>query len=304
MPRSAKKGKEGGTGQNACCVYDFTYFGVDVMSVDNMRDTLSKISKKYCFQLEKGNNTDKLHYQGRFSLKEKLRQSQLIAKLTTYDWEKFHVSVTSTENRDNNFYVCKLDTRVAGPFTEENHRPIPEQVEYMEKMGLYPWQSSIIETLQVYDRRCIDIIYDKLGNKGKSYLSFYMMSKYDCEMLPPLNDVKDLMRMAYDVGPKKVYIFDMPRAMNKEKLFQLYSTIETLKSGFCYDDRYTYKRRLMPHPNLCIFTNVLPNRELLSEDRWRIWNIDKEMKLVKYKEEISEEDLDILCDQFTEEMWD
>ena len=52
-----------------CCVYDFTLF--DEITQAEVRKTLSILCKKYCFQLEKGEQTEKLHFQGRMSLKNK-----------------------------------------------------------------------------------------------------------------------------------------------------------------------------------------------------------------------------------------
>jgi len=118
----------------------------------------------------------------------------------------------------------------------------------------------------------------------------------DSEFMPFCNDYKDIMRMAYDIGPKKAYIVDMPRAINKEKLYQFFSGIETLKSGYCYDDRYKFNRRLFDRPRICIFTNVMPDLTLLSKDMWKLWTI-KDMKLVPYVQDVfpdddSNEDID------------
>lgn len=294
MPRvPAQKGtkKEENIQKNACCVYDFTMKVTDNLTVKKLRKDLKELCKKYCFQIEQGDKTGYLHYQGRFSLKEKAREQQVISKLKKLDWDGFHISVTSKENRDNNFYTCKDDTRVNGPYTDENDVFVPKRVQNMEKK-LYAWQTSMLAILKTYEERHIHLVYDKVGNNGKSCFTHYMMCYENAEMLPCLNDIKDLLRMAYDVGEKDIYIFDMPRAINKDRLFQMYGAIETLKSGFCFDDRYGYRRRLMESPNLCIFTNVLPDLDLMSRDRWKIWCINQEMELVPF---INEDDADLLA---------
>lgn len=261
---------------HACCTYDFTLF--DDISTQNVRVTLKKIAKKYCFQLEKGSETNRNHFQGRLSLKLKKRQSELI-KLLQSDWSKFHISITSNENRDNHFYVCKDDTRIDGPFTDTNEIFIPLDIENVKQ--LRPWQDSLIKMLKTYEERTVDIIFDKNGNIGKTTLTRYMMLYEDAEMLPFCNDYKDIMRMAYDIGPKKVYLIDMPRAINKEKLFQFFAGIETLKSGYCYDDRYKFNRRLFNRPRICVFTNVEPDMSLLSKDMWKLWTV-KDNQLIDY----------------------
>lgn len=256
---------------NSCCTYDFTIFAVDELDPPTIRNTLKEICKKYTFQLEQGELTGKLHYQGRLSLKCKKRQSELIKLLDQAGWTKYHLSITSNENRDNNFYVTKEETRIQGPFTDTNEIYVPRDIRNIKE--LRPWQQKLRTTLQSYDERSIDIIVDTKGNSGKSTLTRYMMLFDNAQVLPFCNDYKDIMRMAYDVGIKPIYLIDMPRAINKEKLFQFYAGIETLKSGYCYDDRYKFTQRLFDRPRICIFTNVHPDTSLLSRDMWKIWSI-------------------------------
>lgn len=262
---------------NACCVYDFTLF--DDLQISEIRETLKKICKKYCFQKEKGENSNKIHYQGRLNLMVKKRENELI-KILQENWKKFHVSITSNKNKNNNFYVMKSETRVDGPFTDENDIYIPPDV--LDMISLRPWQKTLRDMLLTYDQRTVDVIFEEIGNKGKTALSRYMMIYDNAEVLPFCNDYKDIMRMAYDIGPKDVYIIDMPRAINKQKLFEFFSGIETLKSGYCYDDRYCFKKRLFKKPRICLFTNVKPDLSYLSKDMWKLWTISEDLQLVPY----------------------
>lgn len=260
--------------ENACCVYDFTIF--KIIGEQELREILKKHCKKYCFQLEKGEKTGKEHYQGRLSLKEKARMSKVISM---FDGLKAHISITSKENRDNNFYVCKEETRVKGPFTDENEVYIPRDVREMTE--LRPWQNSMKEHLEDYNCRKIDIIIDTKGNTGKTRFTRWMVIYGQAKILPFCNDFKDIMRMGYDVGPQKIYIIDMPRAISKDKLFQFYGAIEALKSGYVYDDRYIFKDRLFDPPRVVVFCNKEPDLTLLTRDMWKLWTI-KDLKLVKY----------------------
>lgn len=278
---------------NACCTFDFTLF--DDKNVYEVRNILKEISKRYTFQKEKGEKTERLHFQGRFSLKIRKREPELAKLLRDKGWDKFNISITCTKNRDNSFYVMKEESRMEGPFTDENDIFIPKDI--LKIKELRPWQKTLIDTLNTYDERTIDVIFDEKGNIGKSTLTRFMMLYHDAELLPFCNDYKDIMRMAYDIGPKKTYLIDMPRAISKEKLFQFFSGVETLKSGYCYDDRYCFKRRLFDRPRICIFTNTFPDTTLLSKDMWKIWKIDNNCNLVEYKNEVEEElenDLDNL----------
>lgn len=279
MSKKSSKTAQKKTQSVACCGYDFTLF--DAISTKEIRDLLSPLCKKYCFQLEKGEKTDTLHFQGRFSLKIKKRLNEAI-KLFALKWQKFHLSITSNENKFNNFYVMKDDTKVEGPFTNENEIFIPLDV--LKMKTLYPWQQTIVDVLSIYDDRTVDVVYEKIGNIGKSSLVRYMMCYNDAEELVFCNDFKDIMRMAYDIGPKKIYLVDMPRALSKDKLYQFFAGIEKLKSGYCYDDRYKFQRRLFNRPRICLFTNEIPDLSLLSKDMWKLWEVS-DNKLVPYDNE-------------------
>lgn len=265
--------------QNACCVYDFTSF--DELEAYQVRTILSDICKKYCFQQEMGEATKRLHFQGRFSLKIKKRLGEVAKILHDKGLVKTHLTITSTANRDNNFYVLKEDTRVKGPFTDENEEQVTNDLRVIKE--LFPWQKKLIEVLTPEDLRIIDIVLDVGGCQGKSTLSKYLRVYHGARKIPYCDTYKDLMRMAYCVGPKKLYIIDLPRALekSKSKLSQFFAGIEELKTGYAFDDRNHFKDRIFDRPRICVFTNSIPDLSLLSQDMWKFWTIQNN-ELVKY----------------------
>jgi len=233
------------------------------------------LCKKWCFQQEKGEETGFLHYQCRFNLKEKKRLTQM-KKL----FGEGHYTPTRTENANKEmFYVSKEETRVAGPWRDETEiEYIPRQI---RGITLRPWQQQIVDDADVWDTRSINVVYDPTGNNGKSILCQYVDVYNVGNMIPPINDYKDLMRLVMDMPKRKLYCIDMPRAMKKDKIGQIYSAIETIKSGYAYDDRYHFRKQHFDCPNIWVFTNNLPDREYLSEDRWVLWKIvDGELRLI------------------------
>lgn len=276
MPKKSNKNKSENPNPRGC-VWDFTLFDIE-KNENEIRDSLTKECKKYAFQLEEGKETKKLHYQGRFSLKQKTYKRDVI-RLLKDKWNSFHISITSEENRTNFFYVMKEDTRVKGPWTDENNIFISDEI---KDIILYPWQESLKKELLQYNARVIDYLYDPKGNKGKSTFCEYMETYHNAKELPLCNDSKDIMRMAYCIGEKPIYLIDMPRAIGKERLFQFWGAIEKLKGGFCYDDRYSYKDKRFKKPRICVFSNKLPDESLLSSDRWCIWTITERNTLRKY----------------------
>ena len=75
----------------------------------------------------------------------------------------------------------------------------------------------------------------------------------------------------------------MPRGMKKDKLGDFYAGIEVIKNGVAYDKRYTAKKTRFDRPRIFVFTNTLPVFELLSKDRWQVWEV-KDKTLHKYLE--------------------
>lgn len=263
---------------SACCVYDFTLS--NICEINELKNVLKKNCKKWCFQLERGESNYE-HYQGRFSLKVKKR---LLTCKKLFEWKEIHLSPTSNENRDNMFYVTKEDTRIDGPWSDQDEEIyIPRQIREINK--LYEWQQHIVDNYDVWDTRTINIIIDAKGNTGKSTLIGYMRAHKLGFAIPYCNDFRDIMRMIMDVPTKRCYLMDMPRAIKKEKLYQMYSALETIKNGYAYDDRYHFKEKVFDCPNIWVFTNIFPDLSLLSQDRWVIWKIKNNI-LVPYDDDI------------------
>lgn len=260
---------------NPVFVYDFTLPECDREIVENW---LKDKCKKWCFQLEQGEKSGYRHYQGRFSLKVKDRLSTLINK-TKNVLKGIHLSITSDENKDNNFYVMKEDTRLDGPWTEEDVVEIPRQFR-IEK--LYPWQQYIYDHYDDWDTRHINVVLDKGGNIGKSTFVGWMCTRKLSQKIPPAEDFKDIMRIIMDTPKRRIYFIDMPRAFGeRKKLGSFMAGIEDLKNGWCYDDRYKYQECWFDSPNIWMFTNELPDSRYLSNDRWVYWRVINN-ELVRY----------------------
>lgn len=250
--------------KNEICVWDFTC-SAEGYEIGQLKTDLKERCKKWCFQLEQGHETGYKHYQGRVSLKVKCRNMTKVMS-------PCHWSPTTNVNMDNEFYVMKEDTRIDGPWSDKDvERYIPRQIREVEQ--LRPWQQTIIDMAHVWDKRHIHYLYCPNGNVGKTTLCGYIRAHGLGRPLPPLNDMKDLMRIVCDTPTEKLYTIDMPRAMRKEKLYGFYSGVETIKDGYAYDDRYKFVDKHFDCPNIWIFSNRLPSYKDMSNDRWKIWAI-------------------------------
>lgn len=260
---------------NAICNYDFTSFESNHI---NIKEQLRKYCKSWDFQQEQCPETQKLHFQGRFSLKVKERLTTLIKKFPGY-----HLTPTSTENINNNYYVTKEDTRVDGPWSSDDVEIyIPRQIR--EITQLREWQQQIVDSAKIWDTRTINIIIDFVGNNGKTTICSFCGVHGIGRRIPFSNDFRDIMRMIMDTPDSKMYLFDIPRALRKDQLYQFYAGIEEIKNGYAFDDRYKFREKWFDSPTVWVFTNAMPDTCMLSGDRWRLWTI-KDDKLIPFVED-------------------
>lgn len=263
---------------NAITCYDFTSFETE--DLNNVFSFMKDFCKKWCFQMEECPTSGKKHLQGRFSLGTKRRMSSLKEVLKEFPaLTNCHLSPTSTGNQTNTFYVTKPETRILGPWSDKDQEEvyIPRQVR--EIGDLYPWQKQVLTLSKQWDTRKIYVISPH-GNIGKSTLCAYMdVYGYGLE-IPFCNDYRDIMRMVMDMPDTRSYLIDMPRAIKKDKLFQMWSAIESVKNGYVFDDRYKFKRKRFDCPQVFVFTNQkekdLREADLLTNDRWVFLEVNPE----------------------------
>lgn len=273
-------------------VFEFRLSAANV-EPDVLASDLRKIAKKWCFQLEKG-DTGYLHYQGQLSLIKSRRVNEAKAMWkTNHESGELklplpnHFEPKSNAGLGDAFYALKLDTRVDGPWKDTDVEVyIPRDIRELVAKDTFPspWQKNVIDMVDVFEIRKVDIIIDVEGGKGKSSLVRYLGCKGLAKKIPFANDYKDIMRMVMDMPTQKMYFIDMPRAIGKERLFQLYGAIEEIKGGYAFDDRYSFKDKYFDPPRVVVITNTAPDLNLLSRDRWNLWSIDPEQGLVPFVE--------------------
>lgn len=261
---------------NPCCVWDLTIWE-DKIKREKLIELLKEHCKKWCFQLEKCPETDKLHYQCRISLGLKVRTNGV----TKIFGNVGHWSPTSDENRDNMFYVCKNESRIDGPWRDTDEEIfIPWD---LEGIVLLPWQAQITNSGNERVRRKINILIDVEGGKGKSTVARYCRVFGKGMMIPYVSEYKDMMRMVMCMNPRnvKMWLIDMPRSINKKKLEEFYAGVEVLKGGYAWDDRYEFKDRVFDPPVVWVFTNTRPDTNLLTQNRWTFWKICDDDELME-----------------------
>lgn len=283
---------------HACATWDFRITKRDLSHLDVIQG-LEGIAKQYVFQLEEG-DSGYIHYQGRMSLIKKRRATEKQKILDLFQtWKPEYLQpTTNPEHQSTSFsYVIKADTRIAGPWTDADKPKdvyIPRQYRNINpETDLRPFQQTIWNNTQnpdLFDSRSINLVYCERGNKGKSTIAHLCRIKANCIVIPAIiNDAKELIQVACDMCmdsknrcPNTVFV-DLPRAINKDRLYGLYSAIEVIKDGYLYDVRHHFKCWDIDSPHVWVFTNVMPDLAMLSLDRWNVWTIDECSRLMHYE---------------------
>ncbi len=269
---------------SALALFDVT-IPVDKYSVEDLQNLLRKIAKRWVFQTEQGKGeTNYIHYQVRLSLKVRKRFSTIKQEIADGRGMILgHITPTSnpTFYSGDMFYVMKEDTRKAGPWKDTDEvKVLTKQLKWFMKQPLRKFQRDIVEEATKFDMRKINLIWDTTGCCGKSLLSEYMEYLGIAEEVPPFRLMDDIFQWVCSrgikVGFKEAYIVDMPRGMKKDKLGDFYSGIEVVKNGVAYDKRYSGEKRRFNRPRIFVFTNMLPAFDLMSQDRWVVWKINKD----------------------------
>lgn len=253
---------------------DFT-LAEQFMTHTELQQHLQEWCKKWVYQLEESDSGYR-HYQGRVSLIKKRRLAEILNKFVP----RGHLSPTTNGvHHSNSFnYVMKADTRVEGPFSDQDYEVPPNltrQLRHFNDCSLRPWQAAMLNMCKYVEDRYITVICDFVGNAGKSIFAEYLEYHKLAFEVPPFRSMEDIMQCVMSVPTRPAYIFDMPRGMKKDKLGEFYSGIECIKNGVAYDKRYSFKKKRFDRPQVFVFTNCLPDFSLLSPDRWKVYEISE-----------------------------
>lgn len=215
---------------------------------------LKEISKKFNFQLEEGEGGYR-HYQGCFSLKERLRRNGVKDIIGYHDIHLEHCKNWYAALK----YTSKDHTKIAGPW-DEDKKPI----KIVEKLRL--WQQSLADELDSEpDDRKIIWYYDEIGKSGKTVFCKWLMYHRNA-MGYTCGGYKDI---AHAYNYQKIVCFNYTRALESDDHIN-YSAIESLKDGLMFSSKYESGCKIFDSPHVVIFSNKLPDFSKLSMDRWDI----------------------------------
>lgn len=151
---------------------------------------------------------------------------------------------------------------------------------------LKDWQLLINEYLNNEgDNRTILFVIDEKGGKGKTFLSNYLFNTRDDIFYSTNGKTTDIV-YNYSKSIKRNILIDITRKISLDKIN--FDAIETIINPIFTSNKYTSGTFIRKEKSNCIiFTNNNNVENLinyLSEDRIKILNLDKDLKIYSYNE--------------------
>jgi len=254
---------------------------------------LELICSDYAFQLEKGEESGREHYQCALRLKVRRRKSTLInivevefpKSAAAFQFERMYGTFNEAVA-----YATKSETRLGSPVSS---LPLYDgaDVEFLDNIDRrHPWQKDIISKICLPDSlraspaddRSIVWITDQQGNSGKSKFTKFMCLRVRNTIKVAFGTTTQMRNAVIEAGAKQIYIVDIPRTLGQdESMLSLFSLLEDLKNGFVVSSMYGKNRQLfMGPPHVIVFTNQACPVDRLSNDRWQEYFIDNKKRLI------------------------
>lgn len=152
--------------------------------------------------------------------------------------------------------------------------------------SLYPWQQRIMEILNIktpleppHDRR-INWIYDPEGGNGKSSLIKYIIKKLGPKKATLIAS-SAMERVVYAMNQNsncQVVLIDLPRDYPMDKFN--YASLEIIKDGMGFNTLYHPGHVFWQPPHIVVFSNIWPNEQKLTRDRWDITQISQPLHTI------------------------
>lgn len=262
-----------------------------VKEAEVLKSRLKADGTKFIFQLERGENAGKLHFQCFMNHKIKKRNITVVNEIAFYLGinEKYVHARPASQNGQMALkkYCMKKDTTyVAGPwFDGEEPEKEYDGKDVMEiEKSPFPWQKFILEEIEKEpNKRTVNWIVDEGGCSGKTTLAKYLGWKKKALYIT-FGKAGDLINFVYKRRAMNTYFLDLSRTKPKDAYMEdIYAAIESVKNGIIVNTKYETGDKYFAPPHVWVFANMAPNMSALTPDRWALWTIE-DKKIVPYKE--------------------
>jgi len=203
-------------------------------------------------------------------------RSDLVALQTAINEGKSYDAVV-----DDHFEACAKYSRfVKEQIVRREQEATRERlVDELAQVTLRLWQASLDVCLQgIPHPREVMWYWDTSGNKGKSFYSRYASIHHNALILE--SGKKADLAYIFVQKPAPIVIFDLSRTtapdpeQPKGPLDVIYSLMESLKNGYIVSTKYESRGLAFAVPHVVAFANFPPDQSKMSEDRWKIVNLN------------------------------
>lgn len=289
----------------------FTWNSIDTntgisIDRDDFEEFLTKFCKLYVFQTERVTRT---HIQGYFETTIRKRKDHLLRMFKEFAEEQEEkggsvcIKQLTLDPRKGSreeaiTYCTKTESQLEAPRTfgiKDEYQANDLQI-FNDKKKWYPWQilifdmlvgvspSSPKKRLKAADDRSIIWIVDEAGNSGKSKFvknMCYNLPEEACKLA--FGSSTQLRSACVKAGPRELYFMDIPRTLGRDdSINDIMSVAEDIKNGFVTTSMYgEYQMMMFDPPHVVIFSNFKPNKQVFSNDRWQIYEINYQKNLIK-----------------------
>jgi hypothetical protein len=241
----------------------------------------------FVFQKERCPESGRLHYQGAFVTKIRVRHSTLITRFSKY-FPNFDIKLLTINKMlgtwEDNYIYC----------TKDESREVESQVQCSaslkkysgadlkmleDRFNWFSWEKEVYNQIfneysgdyEIPDDRKIYWITDTAGNCGKSKFIKYLCHTHSDIIKVPFGTSIQIRNSLISIGPRKCYIIDIPRELGSEdSLASTLSVIEDLKNGFVVSAMFgTFVQLMMNPPHVYVFSNMpMASGRAVSRNRW------------------------------------
>jgi hypothetical protein len=251
---------------------------------------MTLLSEKYVFQLERATS---LHYQGCCKTRIRKRQQTVLNEIVTeLDIPRAMVTVAPMQGtwEQAKAYCTKSETGLGQIFTNEVIYTGKDIEVLDDEEGRYPWQQKVVDIIFDKDTSAIKVADDRTliwitctkGGTGKSKLVKWCCVNHDNIVKISFGSAAQLRSSIIAAGPRQVYFIDIPRTLGTDdSIPSLISSCEDLKNGYVVSSMYGKNDSLiLDPPHIIIFSNKECPRQLMSEDRWKVYHINYALDLI------------------------
>lgn len=244
-------------------------------------------------RFEKVNQSKLVYF---FKTKQRKRRGQLLRLTEKFiQTDKFEVKMDPLTKSNfysgiKNFQENKNFRGVIDPVITNTYRGNDIQL-FNNRQNWYPWQNDVYSKIfhkggafREPDKRKIIFLLDEEGNCGKSSFFKWMYFNYPQNIGRITYGTTGQLRSSIaNIGNKKLYIIDLPRAKGKnDNSEELLSIIEELKNRIVTNTfRDDGRTLMMEPPHIIVSGNYVLDQGLLSEGRWKSYKIEKPTKTLK-----------------------